>query len=356
MKRRSFTTLVGGAAAAWPYSVRAPQLLKMLCIALLTTLTLLAAPRVGEAQQSKKIPRLCFLSFGPDTLQSQSPRFDAFFDGLRDLGYLNGQTITIDYLSADGRGERFPALAAECVRLQADIIVVSTTPAARAAKNATRTIPIVMIALGDPVGTGLVDSLAKPGANVTGMSQMVPELAAKRLGLLKGAMPALSRVLVLSYLADPIAPLQVAALKQAAPPLGLTLLVQDIQTGDDLPAAFEAGVRAGVEGVIMTAESLFIVHRAQVSELAARYKLPTIYPYSIQVTDGGGLMAYDIDISDLHRRAADYTDRILKGAKPSDLPVQQPLKVKFIINLKTAKTLGFEFNPQLLSIADELIE
>ena len=132
------------------------------------------------------------------------------------------QTITIDYLSADGRGERFPALAAECVRLQADIIVVSTTPAAQAAKNATRTIPIVMIALGDPVGTGLVDSLARPGANVTGMSLMVPELAAKRLGLLKGAVPGLSRVLVLSYLADPIAPLQVTALKEAAPPLGVT--------------------------------------------------------------------------------------------------------------------------------------
>ena len=161
----------------------------MLRVVLLAMLTLLAAPFAGEAQQSKKIQRLCFLSFGPDTLKSQSPRFDAFFDGLRDLGYLNGQTINIDYLSADGRGERFPELAAECVRLQVDIIVVSTTPAARAAKNATKTIPIVMIALGDPVGTGLVDSLARPEANVTGMSMMVPELAAKRLGLLKGAVP-----------------------------------------------------------------------------------------------------------------------------------------------------------------------
>jgi putative ABC transport system substrate-binding protein len=356
MRRRDFIAALGGAAATWPLAAQAQHSSKMLRVALLAMLTLLAAPFVGEAQQSKKIPRLCFLSFGPDTLQSQSPRFDAFFDGLRDLGYVNGQTITIDYLSADGRGEQFPALAAECVRLQADIIAISTTPAAQAAKNATRTIPIVMIALGDPVGTGLVGSLAQPGANITGMSLMVPELAAKRLGLLKGAMPGLSRVLVLSYLADPIAPLQVAALKEAALSLDVTLLVQDIRTGDDLPAAFDAGVRARAEAVLTTAESLFIVHRAQVSELAARHKLPAIYPYSIQVTDGGGLMAYDTDIPDLHRRAAIYTDRILKGANPSTLPVQQPTKVKFIINLKTARALGLELPAGILALADEVIE
>jgi putative tryptophan/tyrosine transport system substrate-binding protein len=166
-------------------------------VALLVMLTLFAAPVVGQAQQSKKIPRLCFLTFDPGTWRSRSPRFDAFFEALRDLGYVDGQTITIDYLSADGDGERFPALTAECLRLKADIIAVSTTPAARVAKNATRTIPIVMIALGDPVGTGLVDSLAEPGGNVTGMSQMVSELAAKRLALLTEAVPGISRVLVL---------------------------------------------------------------------------------------------------------------------------------------------------------------
>ena len=178
-------------------------------------------------------------------------RFDGFFQGLRDLGYVDGQTITIDYLSAEGHGERFPALAAECLRLKADIIAVSTTPAAQAAKNATRTIPIVMIALGDPVGTGLVDSLAQPGGNVTGMSLMVPELAAKRLELLKEAVPGISRVLVLTYLADPIAPLQVKALKKAARSLGVTLQIQDIQTADDLPAAFDAGARERVEGLLV---------------------------------------------------------------------------------------------------------
>jgi putative tryptophan/tyrosine transport system substrate-binding protein len=327
----------------------------MLGVALITMLTLLAPSLVGKAEATTS-PRLCFLSFGPDTLQSQSPRFDAFFDGLRDLGYVNERTIAIDYLSADGRDERFAALATECARLRADIIVVSTTPAARAAKEATRTIPILMIALGDPVGTGLVDNLAQPEANVTGMSLMVPELATKRLGLLKSAVPGLSRVLVLSYLADPIAPLQVTALKEAAPSMGVSLLVHDIRTGDDLPAAFESGVRARVEGVLTTAESLFIVHRVQVAELAARNKLPAIYPYSIQVTEGGGLMAYEPEIADLHQRAAIYADRILKGTKPSDLPIQQPTKLKFVINLKTAKALGLDLPDSILALADEVIE
>jgi putative ABC transport system substrate-binding protein len=330
MRRREFITLVGGVAAGWPLAVR--------------------------AQQPKKIPRLCFLTFDPGTLQSQSPRFGAFFESLRELGYVDGQTIAIDYLSANGNGERFPALAAECLRLKADIIAVSTTPAAQAAKNATRTVPIVMIALGDPVGTGLVDSIAQPGGNITGMSQMVTELAAKRLGLLKQTVPEISRVLVLSYLVDPVAPLQVAALNEAARSLGVTLLVQDIRSGDDLAAAFEAGSKEHVEGLLTTAESIFVVQRARVTELAARYKLPAIYPYSIQVTDGGGLMAYDVNIPDLHRGAALYVDKILKGAKPSDLPVQQPATVRFVINLKTARLLGVTIPQGLLNAADEVIE
>jgi putative ABC transport system substrate-binding protein len=317
LRRREFITLLGGATIAWPLAARTSS--------------------------------LCFLTFDPGTLQAT--RF-AFFEGLRDLGYVDGQSINIDYLSAEGRGERFPALAAECVRRQADIIAVSTTPAARAAKNATRTIPIIMIALGDPVGTGLVDSLAQPGQNVTGMSQMVPEVAAKRWGLLKEAVPGISRVLVLTYLDDPIAPLQVKALKDAAPSLGVTLQIQDVRTGDDLPAA----AKEHVEGLLTTAESMFVVHRAKVAELAARYRLPAMYCYSAHVVDAGGLMAYDTDYPDLQRRAATYVDRILKGAKPSDLPVQQPTKFKFVINLKTAKTLGLTFPPGLLAIADEVIE
>ncbi|MGB9051458.1 MAG: ABC transporter substrate-binding protein [Pseudolabrys sp.] len=309
MRRRDFIKVIAGPAMGWPLAAR--------------------------AQQSKKIPRLCFLTFDPGTLQAT--RF-AFFEGLRDLGYVDGQSINIDYLSAEGRGERFPALAAECLRRQADIIAVSTTPAAQAAMNATRTTPIIMIALGDPVGTGLVDSLAQPGRNVTGMSMMVPEVAAKRLGLLKEAVPGISRVLVLTYLDDPIAPLQVKALKNAAPSLGVTLQIQDVRTGDDLPAAFEAGAKEQAEGLLTTAESMFAIHRAQVAELAARYRLPAMYCYSAHVLDAGGLMAYDTNYSDLQRRAATYVDRILKGAKPSDLPVQQPTKFEFVINLSLQAT------------------
>jgi ABC-type uncharacterized transport system substrate-binding protein len=288
-------------------------------------------------------------------LQSRSPRFDVFFDSLRDLGYVDGKTIAIDYLSAEGKDDRFPALVSECLRLKPDIIAVSTTPAAQAAKRATRTVPIVMIALGDPVGTGLVESIARPGGNVTGMSMMVPELGVKRLELLKEAVPKVSRVLVLSYLSDPIAPLQVAALDRVAPSLGVTLFVRDIRSGADLAAAFDAGMSEHVDGLITTAESVLVVHSAQIGEFAARLKLPAVYPYSIQVRNGG-LMAYEANISDLNKSAALYVDKILKGAKASDLPIQQPTKLSLVINLKAAKALGLELSQSLLTRADEVIE
>jgi putative ABC transport system substrate-binding protein len=296
LRRRQFITLLGGAAAAWPL--------------------------VARAQAPRNIPRLCFLTFDPSTPQLN--RFDPFFQGLRDLGYANGQDIVIDYLSAEGNGERFPALVAECLRLKADVIAVSTTPAAQAAIAATRSIPIIMIGLGDPVRTRLVNSLAQPGGNVTGLSLMVPEVAAKRLGLLKEAIPGISRVLVLTYLADPIAPLQVKALEEAAPSLGVTLQV--------------------------------LAQGARVTELAARYKLPAMYCYSTNVADFGGLMAYDVSYPDVIRRAASYVDRILKGAKASALPVEQPTKFEFVVNLRTAKALALDMPPTLLARADEVIE
>ena len=329
MKRRKFIALLGAAAVAWPL--------------------------VAHAQQSKEIPRLCFLTFDPGTLQSRSPRFDVFFNSLRDLGYVDGKTIVIDYLSADGKDDRFPALVSECLRLKADIIAVSTTPAAQAAKRGTRTVPIVMIALGDPLGTGLVESIVRPGGNVTGMSLMVPELGVKRLEVLKEAVPKVSRVLVLSYLSDPVAPLQVAALDRVAPSLGVTLLVRDVRSGADLAAAFDAGMSEHVNGLIVTAESVLVVHSAQIGEFAARLRLPAIYPYAIQVRNGG-LMAYEANIPELHKNAAIYVDKILKGAKPSDLPIQQPTKLSLVINLKAAKALGLELPPSLLTRADEVIE
>ena len=314
---------------------------------------LFVAPLAAGAQPAGKIPRLCFLTFDPGT--PQSSRFGPFFQGLRDLGYVEGQTITIDYLSADGQGERFPSLAADCLRLKADIIVVTTTPAAQAAKNTTRMIPIVLYPLGDPVATGLVASLARPGGNVTGLTYMASGLAAKRLALLKEAVPKISRVLVRSYLVDPIAAPQVKELEHAAHSLGVNLLVRDIRIADDLPAAFDAGARERADGVLTTAESLFIVQRQRVVQLAARHRLPGLYPFRLMV-DAGGLMAYDSFTSNLQARTATYVDRILKGANPSDLPVEQPTKFELVINLKTAKALGLTIPPSLLQRADQVIE
>jgi putative tryptophan/tyrosine transport system substrate-binding protein len=311
-------------------------------------------PVAAQAQAPKKVPRLCFLTFDPAA--SRSIRFGPFFDALRDLGYVDGDTIAIDYLSADGHSERFPGLAAECLRLKADIIAVSSTPATQAAKSATRTIPIVMIALGDPVGTGLVDSLPRPGGNVNGMSMMAHEVTTKRLQLLIEAVPKISRVLVLTYLTDPIAPLQVKAMEAAASSLRVKLLVHDIRTAADLESAFDTGAKEQVEGLITTIESIFVAESARVTKLAARYKLPAIYPFSIQATDDGGMMAYDLDYADLIRRAAAYVDKILKGAKPSDLPIQQSTKFSLVINLKTVEALGQKIPDSVLSRADQIIE
>ena len=266
-----------------------------------------------------------------------------------------GRPSPIDYLSAASRGEQFPALAADCLRLKADIIVVTTTPAAQAAKNATRTIPIVMHSLGDPVATGLVASLARPGSNVTGTTLMASGLAAKRLGLLKEIVPRISRVLVLSYLIDPIAAPQVKELESAALSLGVKLLVRDIRTADDLPTAFDAGAREGAEGVLTTAESIFVVQRNRVAQLSAQHRLPGMYHYRLMV-DAGGLMAYDSYTSDLQRRAATYVDKILKGAKPADLPIEQPTKFELVINLRAARSIGVTIPPQVLSRADEVMQ
>jgi len=316
-------------------------------------LVVFALPFATQAQPAKRIPRLCFLTFDPGTAQSN--RFTPLFQRLRDLGYVEGQTITIDYLSADGHGERFPALAAECLRLKADVIVATTTPAALAAKQATRATPIVMHMLGDPVATGLVASLARPGENVTGVTIMASGLSAKRLELLKQAVPRLSRVLVLSYLVDPIAAPQVKELESAARLLGVKLLVRDIQTGADVPAAFDAGARWHADGLLTTAESILVVERKRIVELASQHKLPALYPYRA-VVDSGGLMAYDSFTADLQARTATYVDRILKGESPSQLPVEQPSKVALVINVKTAKALGLTIPPSLLARADEVIE
>jgi putative ABC transport system substrate-binding protein len=240
----------------------------------LLALVVLALPIAPKVQAAREISRLCFITLDQ---ADRNERFKPFFEGLRHLGHVDGQTIIIEYLSADGNVERFPALAAECLRLKADIIVVTTTPAAQAAKNASHTIPIVMFPLGDPVETGLVASLARPGGNVTGLSFMAAGIAAKRLELLKEAVPTVARVLVLSYLIDPIAKPQVRELENAAQLLGVSLLVQDIRTADDLPIAFDAGTKEHADALLTTAESIFVVQRKRVVDLAAQYKLPAMY-------------------------------------------------------------------------------
>jgi putative ABC transport system substrate-binding protein len=275
---------------------------------------------------------------------------------LQDLGYVNKRNIDINYLSADNNGDRFPSLVDDCLRLKPDVIAVTTTPAAHLLKKATRTIPIVMVALGAPLETGLVDSLSRPSENITGMSLMVPQLAAKRLELMKELVPGMSRVMVLSFGADPIAPLQVTAMEAAASKLGVTLQARNIRTADDIDAAFQAGSQAGAQGVLITEESMFIVHRDRVTSQAARYKIPVIYPFVLPVTETGGLLAYSVMAPELHRHAAIYVDRILKGAKPSELPVQQPMRFELVINLKTAKALGLVIPPAVLARADEIIQ
>jgi putative tryptophan/tyrosine transport system substrate-binding protein len=322
-------------------------------LGLLLALVVLTRPLAVDGEEVGKRPRLCFLTLDPGVTPAK--RFEPFFQRLRDLGYVDGRTMTIDYLSAEGRQERFPGLAAECLRLKADIIVVTTTPATQAAKNVTKTVPIVMIPLGDPVGTGLVASLARPGANVTGQTFMASGLAAKRLALLKEAVPRLSHVLVLTYLVDPIAAPQIKELENAAPSLGVKLVVQDIRTPDDFPTAFDAGIRAHANGLLTTAESIFAFESKRIVELAARHRLPGLYPYRV-VVDSGGLMAYDSYTPDLLGRTASYVDRILKGAKPANLPVEQPTKFELVINLKAAKVLGLTIPPSLLSRADQVVE
>ena len=353
---RQILGLVGEMPATFRLTVAGRLPTNALRVALLAILCVLAAPRFGNAQELKKIPRLCFLTFDPGTLRTRSPRFDAFFQGLESLGYVHGRNIDISYLSADNVGGRFPTLIDECLNLNPDVIAVTTTPAAHLLKKATRTVPIVMVALGDPLGTGLVDRLSKPAENITGMSLMVPEMAVKRLELLKELVPGISRVLVLSFLADPIAPLQIKAMEAAAPSLGLTLQVQDIRTAEDMSAAFDAASQARAEGALITEESMFIVHRARLTELAARHKLPAIYPFLLPVTDANGLMALAVRTSEVHRNAAAYVDRILRGAKPSDLPIQQPTQFELVINLKAAKALGLTLPPTMLARATEVIE
>lgn len=312
---------------------------------------IVSAPTVAQGT-GKKLPVMCFITFDP----ARSPRFAAFFEELEELSYVDGQNLQILYLSADNNGGNYPALIEECLSHKPDVIATTTTPAARLLKQATKTVPIVMVALGDPLGTGLVNSLARPSENITGMSLMVPQMAVKRLEILRELVPGIKHVLILSFLADPIAPLQVQAMQEAAQQMSLTLHVHDIREPEDLAGAFDSAITEGVEGAVVTEESMFIVHRVKLTQEAASHKIPVIYPFLLPVTDAGGLMAYAVKAPDLHRQAAMYVDRILKGAKIADLPVQQPSAFEFVINTKAADTLGLKIPDILLLRATNVID
>lgn len=319
-------------------------------------LALLAAPLAAEAQQAGKRPSIGMLLPGAAPPPGQpNPLLDAFRGGLRDLGYVEGQNVVIEYRWSEGRDERFSDLATDLVRLNVAVIVTQLTPAVLAAKAATSTIPIVMAAMGDPVGMGVVASLARPGANITGLSLLDPDLDGKRIELLKEAVPGLRRVAILWSANDPGMTLAFSRVEVAARALGLSLQSLAVREPGDFPRAFQAARAGRAEALIVTAQPFTLRHRTQILDLTANHRLPAMYTLRGFV-DAGGLIAYGPNLADLFRRAATYVDKILRGAKPADLPVEQPTKFELLINLKTAKALGLTIQPSLLLRADYVIE
>ena len=326
MRRREFITILGTAAAL---------------------------PLAAHAQQTAKLPRVGWLSPGSQT--SDQNFLASFRDGLRELGWMVGQNIAIESRWADGKFERLPDLAAELVRLKVDVIVANVTQASLAAKRATTTIPIVMVGVGDPLGSGLVDSLARPSGNVTGPSSMLAEASAKQLALLKETVPSASPVAVLWNPANPV--WQASALKQteaAARAMGLRLQLLEARGPDELESAFAAMTKERAGALFVPADIIFVRHAQQMADLAARHRLPAMYGFREHV-EAGGLMSYAASFSVMFRRAAAFVDKILKGAKPADLPVEQPTKFELVINIKTAKALGITIPQSVLQLADEVI-
>jgi putative ABC transport system substrate-binding protein len=316
---------------------------------------LLVAPLAAEAQQAAKIARIGYLANNP----AGSPHLlEAFLQGLRDLGYVEGRNVVIEYRSAEGKWERFPALAAELVALKVDVIVAANSLAVLPAKQATRTIPIVFTGVPDAVGSGLVASLARPGGNVTGLSALAPELVGKCLEQLKQAVPAVSRVAVLwqpGAFGERTEKDMLKAADVAARALGVRLQFVEARGRDDFDRAFSDMSRARAGALTVLTSGMFFNERRRLVALAAKNRLPAVYPWREGV-DAGGLMSYGANIADLYRRAATYVDRILKGTKPGDLPIEQPTKFELVINLKSAKALGLTIPQSLLGRADQVIQ
>jgi putative ABC transport system substrate-binding protein len=307
---------------------------------------------MADAQQPKKVPRIGFLA--SSTAERAKSRLAAFQQELRELGYVEGKNTIVEYRYAEGKFERLPELAAELVRLKVDILIAEGAPAAHAAKNATTVIPIVMGNAADPVGTGLVASLARPGGNITGLSDFNLAVVTKRLELLKEVVPSASRVAVLLNPANPTNPLQLKEIQAAAPALGVTLLPLEVKGADDIDRAFTAVTKERPGALIVIGDPMIGSHQRRISELVVKNRLPAIYSSRLS-TDAGGLMSYGTNFDDLYRRAAYYVDKILKGRKPADLPVEQPIKFELVINLKAAKQIGVTIPPNVLARADRVI-
>ena len=323
--------------------------------AFLGTLAFLGAPRAAEAQQAAKIARVGYLA---GRLADSTDMTKAFREGLRDLGYVEGRTVVVEFRDAEGKLERLPALAAELAALKVDVIVVGGTLHALAAKQATTTIPIVFAAVADPVTSGLVTSLARPGGNVTGLSNLNQELVGKCLELLKQAVPGVSRVAVLwrpGALPERTERDMLKGAEVAARGLGVRLQLVQARGPADYDRAFSNMTKARTGALTVLSSTQLLIDRRRLVDLAAKNRLPAVYPWREGV-DAGGLISYGPDFTDLFRRVAAYVDKILKGAKPGDLPVEQPTKFELAINLKTARALGLTIPPSLLARADQVIE
>ena len=323
-------------------------------IRLLVTLALglLVAPLTAEAQPASRLPRIGFL--GNSTAALEANLVGPFREGLRDLGYVEGKNILLEYRWAEGKYERFPELISDLLQLPVEMIVTAGTPASLAVKKATTSIPLVMMAVGDPVGTGLIASLARPGGNVTGISAMAADLEGKRLELLREVVPTLSHVAVLW---NPASPFQVVAeqeVQAAAQALRIKVLSLGVQAQEQFDEAFATIRREQPEALNVLADRLFLHHRGRLMDFAINQGLPGVHAYR-ELVEAGGLMSYGPSYAEMHRRSAYYVDKILKGAKPADLPVEQPTKFELVINLKTAQALGLTIPPTILFQATEVI-
>ena len=326
IRRRKFLATLGGAAAAWPLAAR--------------------------AQQAAKLPTIGFL--GAATPSAWSQRVAAFVQRLRELGWTEGRTVVVEYRWAEGRSERFLEIAAEFAQLKVDVIVAAGTPAILAARQATSVVPIVFVGAGDPVGTGLVASLPRPGGNVTGLSAQTTDTVGKRLELLRELMPGIRRLAIMGNVDNPVSVLEMREIGAACAALGLEADALEIRRTADIVPAFEA-LKRGAEALYVQADPLVIANQIRINTLALGMRLPTMHGLR-EYVEAGGLMSYGPNFPDLFRRAADFVDKILRGAKPSDIPVEQPTKFELVINLITAKALGLEIPPTLLARADEVIE